>query len=141
MKIRNTGRYSLTFTIIKDERERKIEFDKMRVYLDTGNIATSGITEIDEKEYKLLKEIKEFNKCFEQGFFKEVTDAEINSSNSTEIEVKDKEIAELKKKVAEAPKKEVLEEKDNEIKNLKAQLEALSKKGKIKKEEKETDGF
>lgn len=141
MRIKNTGRYALAFTINKNGKEVSIEFDKRRLYLDTGNIATTGITEISDEDFELLKKNKEFMKALETDTFSEVTAEEVvNTSVDTKvIAEKDAEIASLKAELVkkEPTKKELKEKdealaaKDKEINNLKAQLETLSKsKGK-----------
>ena len=141
MRIKNTGRYALAFTINKNGKEVNIEFDKRRLYLDTGNIATTGITEVSDEDFELLKKNKEFMKALETDTFSEVTAEEvINTSVDTKvIAEKDAEIASLKAELdKKTPTKKELKEKDaviaakdKEINNLKAQLETLSKsKGK-----------
>ena len=141
MRIKNTGRYALAFTINKNGKEVSIEFDKRRLYLDTGNIATTGITEVSDEDFELLKKNKEFVKALETDTFSEVTAEEvINTSVDTKvIAEKDAEIASLKAELdKKTPTKKELKEKDaviaakdKEINNLKAQLETLSKsKGK-----------
>lgn len=137
MRIKNTGRYALAFTINKNGKEVSIEFDKRRLYLDTGNIATTGITEVSEEDYELLKKNKEFMKALETDTFSEVTAEEvINTSVDTKvIAEKDAEIATLKAELdKKAPTKKELKEKDaviaakdKEINTLKAQLETLSR--------------
>lgn len=138
MRIKNTGRYALAFTINKNGREVSIEFDKRRLYLDTGNIATTGITEVSDEDFELLKKNKEFVKALETDTFSEVTAEEVVDDTKV-IAEKDAEIASLKAElVKKAPMKKELKEKDEalaakdkEINNLKAQLETLSKsKGK-----------
>ena len=141
MRIKNTGRYALAFTINKNGKEVSIEFDKRRLYLDTGNIATTGITEVSDEDFELLKKNKEFVKALATDTFSEVTAEEvINTSVDTKvIAEKDAEIATLKAELdKKTPTKKELKEKDaviaakdKEINNLKAQLETLSKsKGK-----------
>ena len=141
MRIKNTGRSALAFTINKNGKEVNIEFDKRRLYLDTGNIATTGITEVSDEDFELLKKNKEFVKALETDTFSEVTAEEvINTSVDTKvIAEKDAEIATLKAELdKKAPTKKELKEKDEalaakdkEINNLKAQLETLNKsKGK-----------
>ena len=141
MRIKNTGRYALAFTINKNGKEINIEFDKRRLYLDTGNIATTGITEVSDEDFELLKKNKEFVKALGTDTFSEVTAEEvINTSVDTKvIAEKDAEIATLKAELdKKTPTKKELKEKDaviaakdKEINNLKAQLETLSKsKGK-----------
>ena len=56
--IKNTGRYAIAFPITKNNREVKIELDRRRLYTDTGNIATTGITPVEEEDLKELKKIK-----------------------------------------------------------------------------------
>ena len=145
MKIKNTGRYALAFTIHKNGKDVVVEFDRRRLYLDTGNIATSGITEVSDEDFELLKKNKQFVKAMETETFSEVTAEELASTtaDSEALAAKDAEIAALKAELGKkAPTKKELKEKDEalaakdeEINTLKAQLEALSK-GKD-----ETDGF
>lgn len=141
MRIKNTGRYALAFTINKNGRDVSIEFDKRRLYLDTGNIATTGITEVSDEDYELLKKNKEFMKALETDTFSEVTaDEVVDTSVDTKVLAeKDAEIASLKAELdKKAPTKKEIKEKDaviaakdKEINTLKAQLETLSKsKGK-----------
>ena len=145
MKIKNTGRYALAFTIHKNGKDVVIEFDRRRLYLDTGNVATSGITEVSDEDFELLKKNKQFVKAMETETFSEVTAEELayTAVDSEALAAKDAEIAALKAELGKkAPTKKELKEKDEalaakdeEINTLKAQLEALSK-GKD-----ETDGF
>lgn len=150
MKIKNTGRYALAFTINKNGKEVNIEFDRRRLYLDTGNVATSGITEVSDEDFELLKKNKQFVKALETETFSEVTAEELASTaaDSEALAAKDAEIAALKAELGKkAPAKKELKEKDEalaakdeEINTLKAQLEALSK-GKDEATASETDGF
>ena len=145
MKIKNTGRYALAFTIHKNGKDVVVEFDRRRLYLDTGNVATSGITEVSDEDFELLKKNKQFVKALETETFSEVTAEELafTAVDSEALAAKDAEIAALKAELGKkAPTKKELKEKDEalaakdeEINTLKAQLEALSK-GKD-----ETDGF
>ena len=150
MKIKNTGRYALAFTINKNGKDVVIEFDRRRLYLDTGNVATSGITEVSDEDFELLKKNKQFVKAMETETFSEVTAEELASTtaDSEALAAKDAEIAALKAELGKkAPTKKELKEKDEalaakdeEINTLKAQLEALSK-GKDEATASETDGF
>lgn len=155
MKIKNTGRYALAFTINKNGKEVNIEFDRRRLYLDTGNVATSGITEVSDEDFELLKKNKQFVKALETETFSEVTAEELASTStsttaadSEALVAKDAEIAALKAELdKKAPTKKELKEKDEalaakdeEINTLKAQLEALSK-NKDEATASETDGF
>ena len=150
MKIKNTGRYALAFTIHKNGKDVAVEFDRRRLYLDTGNVATSGITEVSDEDFELLKKNKQFVKALETETFSEVTAEELASTtaDSEVLAAKDAEIAALKAELdKKAPTKKELKEKDEalaakdeEINTLKAQLEALSK-GKDEATASETDGF
>lgn len=150
MKIKNTGRYALAFTIHKNGKDVSVEFDRRRLYLDTGNVATSGITEVSDEDFELLKKNKQFVKALETETFSEVTAEELASTtvDSEVLAAKDAEIAALKAELdKKAPAKKELKEKDEalaakdeEINTLKAQLEALSK-GKDEATASETDGF
>lgn len=150
MKIKNTGRYALAFTIHKNGKDVAVEFDRRRLYLDTGNVATSGITEVSDEDFELLKKNKQFVKALETETFSEVTAEELayTTADSETLAAKDAEIAALKAELGKkAPAKKELKEKDEalaakdeEINTLKAQLEALSK-GKDEATASETDGF
>ena len=150
MKIKNTGRYALAFTIHKNGKDVVIEFDRRRLYLDTGNVATSGITEVSDEDFELLKKNKQFVKAMETETFSEVTAEELayTAADSEALAAKDAEIAALKAELGKkAPTKKELKEKDEalaakdeEINTLKAQLEALSK-DKDEAAASETDGF
>lgn len=150
MKIKNTGRYALAFTINKNGKDVVVEFDRRRLYLDTGNVATSGITEVSDEDFELLKKNKQFVKALETETFSEVTAEELASTtaDSEVLAAKDAEIAALKAELdKKAPTKKELKEKDEalaakdeEINTLKAQLEALSK-NKDEAAASETDGF
>lgn len=150
MKIKNTGRYALAFTISKNGRDVVVEFDRRRLYLDTGNVATSGITEVSDEDFELLKKNKQFVKALETETFSEVTAEELASTaaDSEALAAKDAEIAALKAELdKKAPTKKELKEKDEalaakdeEINTLKAQLEALSK-DKDESAASETEGF
>ena len=124
--IKNTGRYAVSFEIMEGNRAKKIILDKRRIYMDTGNIATTGITTVSDEVYEKLNEIPEFKKLVDKGELSLAKDAELTSN----AEAKDKEIAELKAKLKKAENKEAekeLKAKDEEIASLKAQLEAKGK--------------
>lgn len=139
----NGGRYGVAFEVVVGGKERKVEFDRRRLFLDTGNIATSGITSIDDDVYEALKKNnKRFQKMIESGELKRVDEKALKGT-SEEVSALAEENKQLKKQLAEASKqstpkevKKQLDDKDNEIKNLKARLEALTE-GK----DSETEGF
>lgn len=139
----NGGRYGVAFEVVVRGKERKVEFDRKRLFLDTGNIATSGITSIDDDIYEALKkDNKRFQKMIKSGELK-LVDEKALKGTSEEASALAEENKQLKKQLAEASKqstpkevKKQLDDKDNEIKNLKAQLEALTKD-----KDSETEGF
>lgn len=125
--IRNTGRYAVSFEIMEGNLTKKIILDKRRIYMDTGNIATTGITTVSDEVYEKLEGLKEFQKLMDKGELSLASDAELE----TNVEAKDKEIAELKAKLKKAEGKDIekeLKAKDDEIASLKAKLEAKGKK-------------
>lgn len=137
--IKNNGRYALAFTLMKDGREIKVAFDRRRIYLDTGNIATSGITEVEDDVLDELKKQKRFYALLETKEFEEVDGYGMADTNNAYelMKAKDVEIKKLKAELKNKKEVEVdISEKDVEIKTLKAELEALKAK-KSKKDETE----
>ena len=145
MLVRNTGRYSFTFRYTDEKgKEKKIEFDRRRYFRDTGNIASTGITELSEEIHNQLMKDPRYKKLMDTEVFAVVTEEDLVIDNDSKalLEAKDKEIEELKKKLEEKPDpdeetKKALEEKDNEINSLKAKLEAIGKDD----DTKATEGF
>lgn len=138
--IKNKGRYALAFAVIDNGFEKKISLDKQRFYLDTGNIATSGITSVSESDYALLKANKRFNALIKAGDL-EITDKVEITTPEIKVASLEKENAELKAKLeknnSDKDTKKELKAKDKEIADLKARLEALSKN----KTDDESEGF
>lgn len=150
--ILNTSRYAIAFTITKKDRPFKIALDKRRLYMDTGNVATTGITPVEEADIEELKKQKRFNDMLEKGELTIMEEHEIKSPEENKISKLEDENKELRDKLAKAENADVkgVEEKnkilEDENKKLREQLEALgSKKGKDKDKDKEeskaTDGF
>jgi len=138
MRIRNTGRYALNFNVSYKGREVKVVLDRRRLYLDTGNVATTGITDIPDDLYAELKKVKQFVAYMEKGDLAELKADEFITETPEElVKAKDAEIAKLKEELKKNPKgsKKELEAKDKEIASLKEQLEKLGKK------DKEAEGF
>ena len=143
--VKNTGRYAIAFVITKNNREVKIELDKRRIYMDTGNIATTGINRVEDEDLEELKKIKRFNSMVESGELEILDEAEVRTPEENKIKVledKNRELEEKLQKAENADVKKVEEENKalaDENANLKAQLEALTKgkkgKGKDKDEE------
>lgn len=146
----NKGRYALAFEVTINGKERRLEFDRKCLYLDTGNVATSGITPVEDDVYDILLGNKRFKALIENG--------EMELTEESELATKDKETEalraeneqlkkELKEELKEAKKtssdkesKKELAAKDKEISALKVQLEALTK-DKETPSASETDGF
>lgn len=146
--VANNGRYGVAFEVTFNNRPMKIEFDRKRVFLDTGNIATSGITTVEDNLYEVLLTNKRFKKMIDEGELK-LVDEKALKGTSEELDVLKAENEALKSQLKEAEKKnnkpkedketnKELKAKDAEIKSLKAQLEALTKDKKV---ETNVDGF
>ena len=146
--VANNGRYGVAFEVTFNNRPMKIEFDRKRVFLDTGNIATSGITTVEDELYNVLLTNKRFKKMIDEGELK-LVDEKALKGTSEELDVLKSENEALKAQLKEAEKKnnkpkedketnKELKAKDAEIKSLKAQLEALTKDKKV---ETNVDGF
>ena len=142
--VQNNGRYALAFKATKGGKEVKVEFDRKRFYLDTGNIATTGITAVEDGVYEQLIKNKQFKKLLDSGEFALTVETKIET---TENKVKaleeankklQKELKEAKKQSASEAVTKQLEDKDKEIDSLKAQLEALTK---TEEKKDETEGF
>ena len=67
--ILNTGRYAMSFEIEKNGLKKTIVLDRRRLYTDTGNVATTGVTAIEDEDYKLLSELEVFKKRFADKSF------------------------------------------------------------------------
>ena len=50
--IQNNGRTAVAFSITLKNRAVKLELDRRRIYQDTGNIATTGFTEVSDEAYQ-----------------------------------------------------------------------------------------
>lgn len=139
--IKNTGRYAIAFLITKNNREVKIELDKRRIYMDTGNIATPGITPVEEDDLKELKKIARFNQEVEAGNLNVLDEADVKTTEESKLNKLEEENRQLQEKLKKAEKADVKKvEEENKVladenASLKKQLEALTKKN--KKEDKE----
>ena len=147
--IQNNGRTSVTFSITLNDRAVKVELDRRRLYRDTGNIATTGLTEVSDEVYNELCKSKSFNRLIEEGTLEIVDEktvkADIKDSADKELIKENKKLEKEAEKAVKAKEEAEaqLSAKDKEINDLKAQLEALSKKGnKVDAEaDKEAQGF
>lgn len=131
--IQNTGRYAIAFVITKNNREFKLELDKRRIFLDTGNVASTGITPVDEADLKELQKIKRFNNMVKAGDLTLLDEEDVKSPEETKVaklEAEKKELEEKLKQAEKADVKKIEEEKKalaDENASLKAQLESLTK--------------
>ena len=136
--IKNTGRYAIAFPITKNNREVKIELDKRRLYTDTGNIATTGLTPVDDKDLEELKKINRFNTMVEKGELTILKESEVRTPDENKIKALEEKNAELEQKLKEAENadvKKIEEEKKalaDENASLRERLEKLAKGGKNK---------
>ena len=159
--ILNTSRYAIAFTIVKNDREVKIPLDVKRLYRDTGNIATSGITPVEDEDFEELKKQSRFNQMIEKGELTLLEEDEVKSPEESKIKTLEKENEDLRQQLEKSEKADVkeikkenkeLERANKELEkanaDLKAQLEALSKSSvsekaqdKEDKETVDTSGF
>jgi septal ring factor EnvC (AmiA/AmiB activator) len=141
--VQNNGRYAVAFELTKNGRPFKLVLDRKRIYMDTGNIATTGITEVEDDVYKLLSSNKRFKQMLETKEM-ELTEASKIETAETKVKALEEENKKLKAQIASSGKNEdsnktkALEEENNK---LKAQLEALGKKKTAKAEKDEAEGF
>lgn len=141
--VQNNGRYAVAFELTKNGRPFKLVLDRKRIYMDTGNIATTGITEVEDDVYKLLCNHKRFKQMLETKEM-ELTEASKIETAETKVKALEEENKKLKAQIASSGKNEdnnktkALEEENNK---LKAQLEALGKKKTAKAEKDEAEGF
>ena len=137
--ILNEGRYAQAFIIEKKNgeltREVKIELDRRRRYTDTGNIATTGITAIEDEDFELLKKNKAFAQMFEkEGSGLSLVDESMVTGTAdkraSELEEENKklreELAQAKKQSEENEDAKAVKKIKDENAKLKAQLESLT---------------
>ena len=144
----NKGRYAQAFEIVVNGRERKVEFDRRRLFRDTGNVAVTGITPVEDDIYDILLENKRFKALIDSGEFELTEESQIEASEKVnealkaENEKLKKELKEAKKESSAKEVKKQMKEKDDEISSLKAQLEALTaKKEEADTKDADTEGF
>lgn len=134
--ILNAGRNAISFEITKGGLKKTIVLDRRRLYTDTGNVATTGITAIEDEDYEILKELPIFKKRFEDKSFalSEVDEEQAigkpdpQASKLAEENKKLKEEKEaLEKAVKESKDVKAMQKLADENASLKEQLEALKK--------------
>ena len=146
--ILNTGRNAISFEIEKGGLKKTIVLDRRRLYNDTGNVATTGITAIEDEDYELLKNLPIFQKRFadescglseieeEQAMGKPDPQASKLAEENKKLKDELKKAKEEAKKVGDA---EAVKKLEDENATLKAQLEALKKAGAEKADDKKAD--
>ena len=152
--IKNNLDYAVSFSVMDGTKEKKFEFDCRRIYSDTGNVATTGVTAMEDADFDYLyKNCKQFKAFFDRGDLsktsKEGANAVANKVDELTRENKKlKEQLAQKQKEASGEKTAELEAKNkeqaNKISDLKKQLEALKKEKKDDKADDkadETEGF
>ena len=150
--IKNNVKYPLAFKIVKNGKEEKIVFDCLRIFQDTGNIATTGVTPISEEDFDELYKVKVFKDHIDKGLLvktkKAGATAVADKMDSLEKENKVlKEQLAKKTKEASTATNDELEKTKEENATLKKQLEALKKEKKKENKDKdkdkvdETEGF
>ncbi len=135
--ILNTGRYALSFEIEKGGLKKTIVLDRRRLYNDTGNVATTGVTAIEDDDYKLLEELPIFKKRFaDKSCALSLIDEEQAMGKpdpqASKLAEENKKLKEELKKAKDEAKKaggdtEAVKKLADENASLKAQLEALTK--------------
>lgn len=130
----NGGRYALAFVVkAQNGYEKTIEIDKRRFFQDTGNLATTGVTEVTEEDYKLLLENKRFKELIDNKELTLVEREQMFARDETALKLAE-ENKKLKEELEQAKKggkgkdnSKIIEEKDKEIANLKKTLERVTK--------------
>lgn len=135
--ILNTGRYALSFEIEKGGLKKTIVLGRRRLYNDTGNVATTGVTAIEDDDYKLLSELEIFKKRFaDKSCALSLIDEEQAMGKpdpqASKLAEENKKLKEELKKAKDEAKKaggdtEAVKKLEDENASLKAQLEALTK--------------
>lgn len=131
--VRNTGRYAIDFTIVKNDRNVKIELDRRRLFMDTGNIATTGITPVEEEDIEELKKQKRFCAMLKSGELAILDESDVKTPEESKIAKLEEENRKLQEKLKKAGKdtsdedEKAMKALADENASLKAQLESLTK--------------
>ena len=147
--IQNTGRYDRAYEIEKGNQKIMITLYRRRLFMDTGNVAVTGITAVEDEDYALLEKNRAFARDFAskaEDMRLSLVDESIALGNTDERTAQlEEENKELKEALAKAKKPEVKKlEADNktladENAKLKAQLEALTGKKADEKADEKAD--
>lgn len=139
--INNKREFDCAFKLVKDGKEEEFVFGCKRVYSDTGNLAQTGVTAIEDETYNYLyNNCPAFAKQIKEGVFVKQKESGVLAV-SNKIDTLEKENASLKAKLEESnigKESEETKKLADENKSLKAQIEDL-KKAKSKAKTKQTD--
>lgn len=128
MFIKNNRDFSVALTVTKDGKDKQFVFDCFRQYSDTGNVATTGITEISDEDFKWLSaNCKQFSKLIEEGKF---TKTDMPSNEESEGAKKQAEKLKAENKALKEKAKQIEDEAKKakaELNDVKSQLESLKK--------------
>ncbi len=138
----NTGRYARAYEIVtKDGHSKLLKFERRRLYLDTGNVAMTGITPVEDEDYKLLEGNKAFKRDFKNpNFGLSLVDEAMAMGEPdkkySDLKRENKQLKEDLKKAKEEAKNasanadtKAVEQIENENATLRAKLESLAKRG------------
>lgn len=143
--IKNNKKYSCSFKVDKDGERTVFTFDCLRRYTDTGNLLTSGVTELKEKDYDwLYSNCRQFKDFIDRGVFvKQKTNGLAKAEDK--VAAQEKKISELetllakKTKEASAATNDTIDKLENENRTLKKELEAL--RNKVKENSNKNEDF
>lgn len=139
--IKNKMQYAIQLKVENQGTIQEFVFDCKRIYRDTGNIATTGVTPISENDFKMLySSVPAFKKLFDSG--KLVKTKESGATQvANKIDALEKENEVLKKELekqrednAKAISEDVIKLQEENA-SMKAELEALKKAKKENKKE------
>lgn len=132
--VKNNGRYAFAYTYNKGALPMKVEFDRQRIYMDTGNIATTGITAIADDVFEALQENKAFVKAMKEGILELVDKPNTSTEAEAEVARLRAENEKLQKKLNKDNSAKTIEKLEAEkaqlekdTADMKAQLESLAK--------------
>lgn len=137
--IQNTGRYDRAYEIEKGNQKVMITLYRRRLFMDTGNVAATGITPVEDGDYALLEKNRAFARDFKDADFGLVLIDESVALGNTdkrtaELEEENKKLRDAKKALEKVVKQskdaKAMKDLADENADLKARLEALTNKGK-----------
>lgn len=130
--VKNNGRYAFAYTFAKGALTMKVTFDRQRIYMDTGNIATTGITPINDETLEALQENKAFVKAMKEGILELVDKPNLSTEDEVaKLKAENEKLLKKLNKDNSAKEIEKLEAEKAQLEkdkaDMKAQLEALAK--------------